>query len=303
MELRHLRYFVAVAEELHFGRAARRLNISQPPLSIQIRNLEQELGVALFIRKRDVELTPAGREFFTHATNVLLKVQQAVESARRVEQGTMGELGVGFMSSMAYTYLPWQLRLFRERFPGIQLTLSEQDTINQLRLLRDGDLDVGIVRGPIRSRGITSVRILAEPLVAALPANHPKASAKRVAVGDLIDDFFIVFPRRIGGSLNEEVNRLCEQAGFTPKVAQEVIQLHVVVSLVSTGMGIAIVPDSTRLFPAAGVVFKRLIDDGAQVSTEIVYRDDDSSRIIQEFIAIARSVAAKGVAGIERLRA
>jgi len=302
MELRHLRYFVAVAEEMHFGRAARRLNISQPPLSIQIRHLEEELGVTLFVRKKAIELTPAGKEFLIYATGALLKVQQGMRSAQRVQQGEVGELSVGFMGSMAYTYLPWQLKFFREKFPGVELKLYEQDTRTQLKALHDGDLNVGIVRGPICSRGLSAVKILTEPLIVALPVSHRCAQTREVSVAELAEDCLIMFPRRVGGSLNDEVTRLCDRAGFSPKVSQEVIQLHVVVSLVSAGIGIAIVPESTRLFSVSGVVFRPLVEKNAHVSTEVVFREDDSSQVVREFLAVARDVASGGLSGLERFR-
>jgi DNA-binding transcriptional LysR family regulator len=302
VELRHLRYFVAVAEELHFGRAAQRLHISQPPLSLQIRQLEEEIGVDLFNRKRRVELTPAGREFLDHARGVLQQVNQGVRSAQRVHRGESGELSVGFMSSMAYTYLPWLLRIFRERFPDVQLVLDEQDTWTQFRALRDRRINVGIVRGPVDEPSLTGVTVLSEPLVVALPSDHRYAKARSLSITRLANDPLIMFPRRIGGPLNELVLGLCQRAGFTPRISQEAIQLHVVVSLVSARIGIAIVPASTQLLPLEGVVFRPLGERSARIEIAVAFRSGDPSPVVREFLEVAQFVFSEGIRGLARFR-
>lgn len=301
MELRHLRYFVAVAEELHFGRAARRLNISQPPLSLQIRQLEEEIGVALFSRKRRVELTAAGREFLRHVRGALQQVQQGVRSAQRVERGERGELNVGFISSMASTYMPWLLRVFRERYPDVELVLNEGDTLTQIRDLLVGRLSVGIVRGPVNTPGLVGTTILTEPLVVALPADHPRAAAKRVAVGELVNDGFVMVPRQIG-ALHQETLRLCQRAGFTPRVSQEALQLHIVVSLVSARVGVALVPASAQLTRIDGVVFRPLAGSDASVQIAVASRADDGSPVVREFTEVAQQVFSGGLRGLDRFR-
>jgi DNA-binding transcriptional LysR family regulator len=299
MELRQLRYFVAVAEELHFGRAAKRLHISQPPLSVQIRHLEEELGVALFSRKRRVELTPAGQEFLRYVYGSLQQLQQGVRSAQRVERGERGELNVGFISSMASTYMPWLLRVFRDRYPDVELVLNEDDTWTQFRGLTEGRLSVGIVRGPVNAPGLVATTVLTEPLIVALPATHPLARARRVAVKALADEAFVMVPRQIG-ALHDEILRLCTKAGFSPRVAQVALQLHIVVSLVSARVGVALVPASTQLLPIDGVVFRPLARSDASVQIAVVFRANDRSPVVREFVDVAREVFSGGLKGLRR---
>lgn len=290
MELRHLRYFTTVAEELHFGRAATRLHISQPPLSIQIRQLEQEMGVTLFTRKRNVELTPAGKEFLDYARSALQHVQQGIRSAQRVHRGERGQLNVGFISSMAYTYIPSLLAGFRARCPDVELVLNDQDTWSQFDAIREGRLNVGVVRGPVDEPGLTSVTVMTEPLVVAMPTRHHLVHARKIPVADLANDSFILFPRKMTSPLNREVLRLCQRAGFTPHIAQEAIQLHVVVSLVSAGIGIAIVPASTRLLPVPNVVYRPLAERDGQVHIAVVYRSKEPSPVVREFVDVAKQL-------------
>lgn len=301
MELRHLRYFVAVAEELHFGRAARRLKISQPPLSLQIRQLEEELGVTLFSRKRRVELTPPGQEFLKYVYGALQQIQQGVRSAQRVDRGERGQLSVGFISSMASTYMPWLLRVFRDRFPDVELVLNEGDTWMQFRGLLEGRLSVGIVRGPVSAQGLIGTTVLTEPLIAALPADHGLSRARRVAVASLANEPFVIVPRQIG-ALHEETMRLCHKAGFAPRIAQEALQLHVVVSLVAARVGVALVPASTQLLPIEGVVFRSLTGSDASVQIAVATRANEASPVVREFTEVARQVFAGGLRGLARFR-
>jgi DNA-binding transcriptional LysR family regulator len=295
MELRHLRYFATVAEELHFGRAAARLGISQPPLSIQIRQLEQELAVTLFERKRNVALTPAVREFLEHVKTALQQVELGVRSAQRVHRGERGQLNVGFISSMAYTFIPRLLGAFRHRYPDVDLVLNDLDSQTQFVALREGRINVGVVRAPVDEPGIGSVTVYSEPLVVAMPTSHPLGRADRVQLRELAGDRFIMFPRAMRGPLNVEVMRLCQDAGFTPHVAQEAVQLHVVASLVSAGIGIAVVPASTQSLRVPGVVFRPLADRGGQVYIAVAFREGDCSPIVREFVQMARQLFARGL--------
>lgn len=301
MELRHLRYFVAVAEELHFGRAAERLHMSQPPLSQQIRALEDEIQVELFARSgRGIVLTAAGREFLEYARQVLVQVEQGVRSSQGVQRGELGRLSVGFITSMAYTYLPWVLRVFRSRYPKVELALTEQETWSQLNAIREGRLHVGIVRGPVDEPGLASVRVLSEPFLVALPDDHPLASSRTVALKKLASDEFILFPRHIGGRFYAEVMQLFQQAGFTPKVAQEAVQMHVAVGLVSARIGVALVPASTRLLPIPGVVFRPLASRSGRAEIAIAYREGERSPLVDAFRAVAAQVISGGPSELER---
>lgn len=303
MELRHLRYFVAVAEELHFGRAAARLGLTQPPLSQQIRQLEEEIGVELFSRaERRIALTPAGSEFLGYARAALGQVQSGVRSAQRVQRGELGELVVGFISSMAYTYLPWVLRTFRSRFPEVGLVLNEQATPEQMRTLEDGRLHVGLLRGPVKSPVLASTTLLREPFVVALPTNHRLAGARKVSLAHLAQDPMIMYPRRMGGHFYDQILSLCRGAGFTPKVSQEAIQMHVAVGLVSAGIGVALVPASIQLLPIPGVAFRPLAERGSEAEISIAWRVNDSSSVIQAFFEVAREVVSGGIAGLKRYR-
>ena len=301
MELRQLRYFVAVAEELHFGRAARKLHISQPPLSVQIRHLEEELGVALFSRKRRVELTAAGEEFLRYVRGALQQLQQGVRSAQRVERGERGQLSVGFISSTASTFMPWLLRVFRERYPDVELVLNEDDTWTQFRALAEGRLAVGVVRGPVNSPGLVGTTVLTEPLIAALPATHRLARRRRIAVSSLAGEPFVMVPRQIG-ALHDEIMRLCTKAGFSPHVAQVALQLHIVASLVSANVGVALLPESSQLLPIDGVVFRPLLRSDATVQIAVVSRANERSPIVREFVEVARQVFSGGVKGLRRYR-
>jgi DNA-binding transcriptional LysR family regulator len=303
VELRHLRYFVAVAEELHFGRAAARLHMSQPPLSQQVRALEGEIQVELFARSgRGVVLTAAGKEFLVYARQVLAQVDQAVRSTQGVQRGELGRLSVGFITSMAYTYLPWVLRVFRSRHPKVELALTEQETWSQLNAIQDGRLHVGIVRGPVDEPGLASVRALSEPFMVALPDDHPLANARSVPLKKLASDAFILFPRHIGGRFYAEVMQLFQEAGFTPNVAQEAVQMHVAVGLVSARIGVALVPASTRLLPMQGVVFRPLAGRSGRAEIAIAHREGDLSPLVDAFRAVAVEVIAAGPSGLERWR-
>jgi DNA-binding transcriptional LysR family regulator len=304
MELRHLRYFVAVAEELHFGRAARRLNISQPPLSQQIRALEKEVQADLFTRDtRRVELTAPGGEFLKYARAALDQAAQGVLSARRVQRGEVGRLGVGFITSMAYTYLPWLVRVFRNRYPDVELVLTEQETWNQILALQERRLDVGIVRGPVEASGVSNTAALTEPFVVALPDDHRLARHRTVRLSALADDSFIMFPRSIGGRFYEAVGSLFQRAGFTPRIAQEAIQMHVTVGLVSARLGVALVPRSIQLLQTPGVVYRPLASNSGKAAIVIAHRDDDRSSVVRAFKDVAVEIISRGTREIERQRA
>lgn len=304
MELRHLRYFIAVAEDLHFGRAALRLHISQPPLSQQIRSLEQEAGVELFTRTaKRIELTAAGKEFLKYARAALVQVEQGVQSAQRVHRGEVGRLSVGFITSMAYTYLPWVVRVFRNRYPAVELVLTEQETWNQIQALQEHSLDVGILRGPVNVSGLATTRALTEPFMIALPDDHVLSRKPIVRLSALAHEPFIMFPRSIGGRFHEAVSALFHEAGFSPIVSQEAVQMHVAVGLVSARLGIAVVPTSIRLLSMPGVVFRRLAETSVNAEIVIVHRADDRTSVVRAFAEVGAEVISRGIRGILQLRA
>jgi DNA-binding transcriptional LysR family regulator len=292
VELRKLRYFVVLAEELHFGRAAQRLHITQPPLSMAIQALEDELGVRLFVRTpRRVDLTHAGSTFLEQARALLARAGEAIELARAADRGEVGRLRIGFMSATIYTLLPPVLRVFAARFPAVRLELREL-TLPQLRaLLRNGDLDVGFLRPPVDEVELDCETLLREPLVVALPRGHPLAKLKRIPVRRLGAEPFVMFRREPGLVLHDLVLRFCLQAGFTPRAAQEAAQTHAVVGLVSAGIGVALVPASIQATRTQGVDYRPLQEKSPSVLTALAWRRADLSPVLTAFRTSAREVA------------
>lgn len=259
MELRHLRYFVAVAEELHFGRAAAKLHIAQPPLSQQIKVLEQELGASLFHRtRRHVELTDAGRVFLDEARATLAQAKRAEETIRAVAEGRRGRLSIGFVMSAAYTVLPAAVRAFRDTHPGVDITLVDLSPAAMIEALERRTLDLGLLRPPVDHPGLASEVILHEPLVLALPATHRFASRAAVAMKDLRTEPLILFPRRHGPGLYDAVAKLAAAAGFTPAPAHEPNDMQSMLAHVACGLGIAVVPGSLAGFHERDIAYRRI---------------------------------------------
>lgn len=299
MELRHLRYFIAVAEELHFGRAAVRLAIVQPSLSQQIRQLEDELGFPLLRRtKRSVELTDAGRVFLAEARDVLARVQSAKYAAQRANRGEVGRLVVGYISSSAFDLLPVLLRAYRERFPDVEVILRELNTQEQVRALEEGHIHVGLLRLPISTPLINVEVVRQEPIVCALPEEHPLARLERVPVALLAQEPFVMQSRQLGGGYFVQLMKLCLAFGFTPNVIQEVTETHTIVGLVAAGIGVSLVPLSTRNIRDQGVVYREL--DGTVALTEIAvaWPRNVYSTIVRNFLMVAREMVAKQESGI-----
>lgn len=302
IDLRRLRYFVAVAEELHFGRAALRLGISQPPLSQQIRLLEEELGVRLLHRtQRSVMLTPAGGMFLKEARAVLAQAERAVATARRAGRGEVGELGIGFTASAAFsTVIPALLFRYRRRFPDVRLSLRELSSAEQIAALVGQHLDFGFMRAETRpegASGLTAVELFRDPLVAVLPAGHRLASETgSLAVAALAREAFIMHPREMGTGIYDQVLGLCRAAGFTPDVAQEARENPTIVGLVAAGLGVAILAGSMRRMAMPGVAYRALAEPGSRSSMWLVWRDAGPSALRDGFLAVAEDVRQK-VAG------
>jgi DNA-binding transcriptional LysR family regulator len=289
MELRHLRYFVAVAEELHFGRAAERLHMAQPPLSQQIRQLETEIGFDLFRRtKRSVQLTEAGQLFLDRVRVIFAQVDQAIEIGRQASRGDLGQMVVGFVGSAAYNILPPILQSMRTQVPGVVLELRELTTVQQLQWVAEGNIDVGFVRPPVDLPGIESEVIFQEPLVVALPESHPLCQDETVAVRSLRNEPFIQFPRVLAPGLYDPIISLYQQAGFSPNVVQEAIQMQTIVSLVAAEMGVAIVPASLQNLQRKRVVYKSLAEVTPLVAIALVWRKFPPPAV-QRFLKVART--------------
>jgi DNA-binding transcriptional LysR family regulator len=287
MELRHLRYYVAVAEECHFGRAAQRLHMAQPPLSQQIKQLEAELGVILLTRStRKVELTPAGAVYLDHARAILARVDLAADEVSRVAAGHLGRLAIGFTGSATYDVLPMLARVLREDLPGIDLDLKgEMLTPDQVAGLLDHSLDIGFLRPPVRNPDL-EVRVLRrEPLIAVLPASHSLAAKANVRLADLREEPFICYPSHHRSVVYESVIDACEKAGFVPADIHEVAETSTLVSFVAAGLGVALVPSSVQHLSITGAVFLPLAGTTEEVQLAVAIRRGDESPHVARVLA------------------
>lgn len=287
MELRTLRYFAVVAEEMHFGRAATRLHISQPPLSRQMMNLEEELEVALFDRtKRGIQLTEAGALFLEEVTKVISAVDAATTVAKRAGRGEMGRLTVGFFVAATYAVLPKVIRQFRKHSANVNLVLQDMELPKVIEGLIEGVVDVGFVRPPITDHRIAFEVLLREPFVAAIPDGHRFARRSRLHLRDLADEQFVMFAPQWSVTYAQIINA-CHASGFQPRIVQEARRAETVVGLVSSGVGISLMPASARALAVEGVSFKRL--DGLPMSeTAVAWRKDNSSALLKAFLEAAR---------------
>lgn len=260
LPLRQLHAFVVLADELHFGHAAARLGIAQPPLSQQIRRLEEKVGHALFTREPGrVALTPAGSALLPAARHALTGLGEGLAAAREAGEGRAGRLRVGFAASLALTVLPGLLRTFRERSPGVRLDIHEMTTTPQLAALRDRTLDVGLLREPPEDDAeLAFETVLTEPFVAVLPSAHPLAAQRTLEVAHLADSPFVLLPRAVGPRLYDRITGLCAEAGFTPRIAQHAVEWQTVCALVGTGLGVSLAPQSARRIRLKGVAFRRI---------------------------------------------
>jgi DNA-binding transcriptional LysR family regulator len=289
MELRQLQYFLAVAEELNFGRAAARLQIAQPPLSRQIRQLEQELGVELFRRtKRRVELTEAGRVFLEEARQILSQVEQGVRVAQRASRGEIGRLVVGFEGSSTYDVIPVSLKVYRERFPEVDLVVYAMTTEEQIQALLENRIGIGFVVSPLNDRRLAIEIILREALILAIPESHPLVARNEVRVRELEGESFIMFQRNRGCGLYDQVIAICQRAGFSPRVIQEADEMQVMLGFVAAGLGITLLSASVEQFQRPGVVYRTLQPSTPKVALALAWRRDDPSAVLQAFIEVVR---------------
>ncbi len=289
IELRHLRYFVAVAEELHFGRAAQTLGMAQPPLSQQIKRLEVRLGVALFRRnRRHVELTDIGAVLLDEARALLAHASRVSEAVRRAAAGTAGTVRMGFVGSAAHEVLPALLRRFREAVPDGRVTLTELATTEQVTAIADGTMDAGLVRMPISSTDVATRPLVEEPLVIALPDFHPLAHRRRLPLAVLADQPFVLFGRQLNPLFHDEVISACHDAGFSPDVVQEAGEMPTIVSLVAAGLGVSLVPASMERLRTDGVVYIPLQGRGVRITIALAWRREHPSPLVSNLIRVAR---------------
>lgn len=257
IELHHLRHFAAVAEELHFGRAAEHLGMTQPPLSQSIKRLEADLGVTLFERsRRKVALTAAGRVFQAEAARTLAQADAAIRLTRRAASEEIAQLRIGFVSAALYRLLPDVLRRFRDRYSDVEIRLEEQSTDAQLAGVRDGSLDIGFVHPPLRDADDLAIETVSrDRLIAAIPAAHELAGAATIELAALAGSDFVLFPARQGPVLQGRIVQACRRAGFLPRIAQEAQRMHTILSLVAAGLGVSLVPEGARSLRLDGVSF------------------------------------------------
>ncbi|MCE0462959.1 LysR family transcriptional regulator [Pseudomonas uvaldensis] len=293
MELRHLRYFIAVAEELHFGRAALALGISQPPLSQQIQALEQEIGARLFERtNRRVELSEAGRLFLEEARRVLAQVDKAADVARRAQLGELGELKIGFTSSAPFnSTIPQAIFTFRQRYPAVHLTLREMSSTQVADALMDETIEVGIMRPLPLPDSLGVIELSHEPLVAVLSAKHPLAQGneKGLFLSALAQEPFVFFPRSYGSGLYAQLLNLARDAGFSPHFAQEAGEAMTIIGLVAAGLGVSVLPASYQRMRIDGVIYLPLLDPAAVSAVWLVQRKDQRSPMAKGFVALLTS--------------
>lgn len=284
-DLRQLRYFLVLAEERNFTRAAERLGIAQPPLTQQIQKLERMLGCSLLIRGRQTTLTEAGQRLAREARHVLDQAEHAVDVTRRVAAGEEGELRVGVPPSIMLTTLPAAIRDFRQRYPKVAFTLREMGTSAIEAALRNREIDLGFLRETKVAPPLGCKAFFAERLVAILPATHRLAKEQYVALPPLSKDPFVFFPRRVGPEFYDSILKDCGEAGFTPNIVQEATQWQSVIALVEAGMGVAIAPECVAKFTWPGIVFRPL--KGVNTKVYVGYAPDAPAST-DAFLQLAR---------------
>ncbi len=293
IDLRQLRYFTTVAEELHFGRAAARLHMTQPPLSQAIRALEGMLGADLFDRnRRSVALTAAGEALLPEARRLLAQADQLPGLVQRAADGESGKLALAFVSSADYSVLPPFLRSYRAAYPQVQIALQEATSDRQLDDLMNGRIDAGLLIPPLPDKAraeLDYLPVLSEPLILAAPAGMARLRAKRaVNLRTLPPLPLIIFPRAISPSLYDAILSVFREAGLTPAIGQEAIQMQTIVSLVSAGMGMALVPQSVSNLQRPGVEYRPLTHSTPMVETGLAWRRDNASPVLKGFLDMLR---------------
>lgn len=291
METRHLRYFVAVAEELHFGKAAKKLHISQPPLSQQIMKFEEELGVSLFERsKRSVFLTAAGKSFLEDARRILIEIEQAKTKLQAMVDGVGGSLELGYIAPALDTPFTNIVKVFKNTYPGVRLGLREMPTNEQLETLRSGEIDIAVVRlFKHNTEGLLCYKFHQESYALVVPNNHWLAGKINVNISELAKEEFIFFPRKSQPLLFDAWMAVFQRYDFTPNIVQEVLSKAASMALVAAGMGIAIVPESLSQRAIDHVVFKPLVGGSPTLEMHIVYKGHSDHASRNNFLRIAQN--------------
>jgi DNA-binding transcriptional LysR family regulator len=292
-ELSQLRCFVAVAEELHFGRAALRLNMTQPPLSRQIQILERVLDVVLLERSnRTVKLTPAGQSFLAEARRLLKLAESAALLAKRVANGKAGSINIGFTATSAYSYVPELVAACRREMPDVEISLKEMVSGDQLKRLDSGEIDIGLLRPPISRTGLSAFRVTAEPLIAAVNAGHALARSTTIAIEDLAAEPFIMYAPYEARYFHDLLVELFSRAGLVPNYVQHLAQIHSILAMVHSGVGVALVPEAAMNLHFSGVAL-RPVDLPRQRPAELFFvsREDNDNPLLPIVAALAKRVA------------
>ncbi|MEU1506107.1 LysR family transcriptional regulator [Kitasatospora sp. NPDC005748] len=287
--LHQLHAFAVLAEELHFGRAAERLGIAQPPLSQQIRRLEAKVGHPLFTRAPGrVALTPAGQELLPAARHALDEVAAALSAARAVAAGEAGRIRIGFSGSLALSVLPGLLRAYHDRYPAVEMEIREMTTAVQLTALHEQVIDLGLLREPPDEPGLLNEVILSEEFVAVLPRSHPLAARRVVPVEALAGEPFVLLPRSAGPTVLDRILHLCRDAGFEPRLGQQAVEWQTVSALVEAGLGVSLAPASIRRIRLKGVAYRRIEPNTTRTTVAMTWRRDDRNPLVARFLEEAR---------------
>ncbi|WJV55605.1 LysR family transcriptional regulator [Prodigiosinella aquatilis] len=285
MEFRQLRYFLAVAETLHFTAAAEKIGIAQPPLSQQIQKLEHEIGTPLFIRnKRHVELTEAGIFFREKAQKIIAEAESALAQIKMVARGESGHLSIGFAGSIVFHgFVASAMREFRKIYPEVVIHSKESNSIDLMDKVRDAAIDCALVRLPLKIEHLNCVQLVDEPMIAVLPLGHQLAQNPEISLSDLADDSFITFPREIGPVLYDSIIRACQDAGFSPRLKMESPQISSSINLVAAGFGVAVIPESLKSIHSDGVTYHGL-SQPLTTALGLIYREQEKSAVIRNFV-------------------
>jgi DNA-binding transcriptional LysR family regulator len=288
MELRQLKYFVAVAEELNFRRAAEKLYMEQPPLSRQIRKLEEELKVELFHRSKKfgVTLTDAGKALLNEAKLTLAQAERAAQAAQQTKLDK--KLTIGFSICTFNQLLPNLVQTFRRKFPDVNVTLTEMSQQEQIQALLDRKIDVGFVHAPISHQDIQTVTIYSESLLVALPPDHPMADREKIELRSLADEPFLLCPESVKPDLYSQILQLCNQSGFQPKIVQEASPPEVLLGLVASGMGISLIVENVKTRHNAEVVYRPLTVPTPILAIAAAWQHNYISPILKDFLALLK---------------
>jgi DNA-binding transcriptional LysR family regulator len=288
VELRHLRSFVVTAEELHVGRAATRLHLTQPSLSRQLAALERDVGVPLFTRvKRRFGLSPAGEVFLGEAREIVRRADEAARDAQRAHRGELGTLRLRFVQSATFEALPRLLIAFRAAYPDVALDVENMTTLRQVAALRAGEADVGLLRPPISEPTLNTRVVSRDPLVAALPARHPLAERESLPLAALADEPFVLYTRAFGPSVQDAIIGHCLAAGFSPRIIQEAAGVQTIVSLVAAGLGVSLLIAPTPPTSEQFVVYRPISDDLPLWELALAWSAENQTPVLSRFLAVA----------------